>query len=224
VSGLWGEFKKDVRFHLTRHLGMTDKVLGSFTALTDEELLEHIRLGHKLAYNVIVERYLAKLWRLGMSVFHNESEAEDAVQDVFLSLWQNRERWKNAEQAGAKFSTWIYRVMLNRCIDIKRKRKPQVGSEVIDDFICDTAQNAESLLAETQKSVALLSHLMGLPEKQRMALVLFYYEELSVRDISDKLNTTEQAVRSLLKRGRNSLRERFENESDFKTGEFQELS
>ncbi len=188
----------------------------------DEELLAQIKLGNKSAYNLIVERYLTKLWRLGMSVFHNESEAEDAVQDVFLALWQNRDTLKSEEDGGAKFSTWIYRVMLNRCIDIKRKRKPQTGTEVIDQVTNDGSQSAESAMVETQSNGHLLAYLMGIPEKQRLAILLFYYDELSIKEISDKLKINEPAVRSLLKRGRRTLKERFENESTtYDSGAFQ---
>lgn len=181
--------------------------------VSDEELLVHVKLGNKSAYNLIVERYLTKLWRLGMSVFHNESEAEDAVQDVFLSLWQNRDTLKSEQDGGAKFSTWIYRVMLNRCIDIKRKRKPQTGTEVLEQVTDDGNQSAESVMVETESNGHLLAHLMGIPEKQRLAILLFYYDELSIKEISDKLSMNEPAVRSLLKRGRRTLKERFENES-----------
>lgn len=160
-----------------------------------------------------------------MSVFHNESEAEDAVQDVLLSIWKNRENLKSESEGGAKFSTWLYRVMLNRCIDIKRKRKPQTGTEIIDEVTCDDTPSAESLLVETQNSSQLLTHIMEIPEKQRLAILLFYYEELSIKEISDKLSMNEPAVRSLLKRGRKTLKERFENEShEYDTREFQESS
>lgn len=181
--------------------------------ISDEELISRIKGHDKIAYNIIVERYLSKLWRLGVSVFHNDTEAEDAVQDVLLSLWQNRENLKSEKESGAKFSTWIYRVMLNRCIDIKRRRKPQTGTEILDDVAADNGLTAEALLVDTQNSSQLLAYLMEIPEKQRLAIILFYYEELSVKEISDRLSINEPAVRSLLMRGRRTLKERFENES-----------
>jgi len=193
--------------------------------MKDEELLIRIKNADKIAYNIIVERYLTKLWRLGMSIFHNASEAEDAVQDVLLSVWQNRANWKDESEGGAKFSTWIYRVMLNRCIDIKRKRKPSSGVDIIDDVTSDKRPDAENILVKSQNSTQLLAHLMQIPEKQRLALLLFYYDELSIKEISDKLSLNEPAIRSLLKRGRTSLKERFENESiTSNLGELQEYT
>jgi RNA polymerase sigma-70 factor (ECF subfamily) len=194
-------------------INMENNCVTSIIAISDEDLIEKIKCGDKPAYKMIVERYLTKLWRLGMSVLRNETDAEDAVQDVLLSIWQNKETLKSEKEGGAKFSTWIYRVMLNRCIDIKRRKKPQTGTEIIDEVTCDNNPSAESLLVDTQNSANLLSHLMEIPEKQRLAIILFYFEELSVKEISDKLSTTEQAVRALLKRGRSTLKERFENES-----------
>lgn len=174
------------------------------TIKTDDELLLLIAANDRAAYRALVERYIGKLWRLGISVLANETEAEDAVQDVLLTVWTNRHKW---QPGAAKFSTWIYRVMLNRCIDIKRSRRLTVGTEEIEETMPSDAIPAADQILVAQEDRNQLSELIEkLPEQQRLALLLFYYEELDIRQIANRLDTSEQAARSLLKRGRMALK------------------
>jgi RNA polymerase sigma-70 factor (ECF subfamily) len=158
-----------------------------------------------------------------MSVLHNEQEAEDAVQDVFLTLWQSLENWD--ANGRAKFSTWLYRVSFNKCIDLKRKRKHTDQSANIDDFALQSKdKSAYDGVLENQLSKKLHKLLEKLPETQRMALLLFYYEELSVDEISVKMQKSEQSVRSLLKRGRATLKETMQHDQAFGTWNISGLS
>ena len=171
---------------------------------SDDELLLLVAASDRSAYRDLVERYIGKLWRLGISVLANETEAEDAVQDVLLTVWVNRQKW---QPGTAKFSTWLYRVMLNRCIDIKRSRRATTGTEEIEETMPSEATPAADQLIVAQEDRHQLTDLIGrLPEQQRLALLLFYYEELDVVQIAERLDTTEQGARSLLKRGRKALK------------------
>ena len=183
---------------------------------SDEELIEAIRAGDKHAYQILVKRYLGKIWRLAVSILHNEAEAEDAVQDVFLSLWQSIGKWDPAGQA--RFSTWIYRVSFNKCIDIKRARKPTVSDDQAPEKA--TEENAYDHMLQNEISDKISVLLSELPETQRMAMLLYYYEELSVDEISAKLETSEQSVRSLLKRGRKALKEKIQYDPAFQSWDF----
>ncbi|MFP4098544.1 MAG: RNA polymerase sigma factor [Alphaproteobacteria bacterium] len=171
----------------------------------DTVLLAFIKNDSQAAYRILVDRYLGKLWRLGVNVLGNESEAEEVVQEALLAVWKNRKKWE--DNGSAKFSTWVYRITLNRCIDLKRRRRPTTNTEVIEQtMVCDSDIAADHSLIIDEQNKALVSLMDSLPDKQKKALVLYYFEELSIQEISMSLSTTEQGTRSLLKRGRMGLR------------------
>lgn len=184
--------------------------------LRDEDLVKAIQAGDQKAYQQLVKRYITKIWRLAMSILHNEQEAEDAVQEVFLSLLQSLDKWD--PNGKAQFSTWIYRVSFNKCIDMKRARKETVPEDQAPEKSTESGAFEELLQNEIAGKVADL--MAQLPEAQRLAILLYYYEELSVDEISAKLETTEQAVRSLLKRGRKKLKDKIQYDPAFQSWEF----
>ena len=171
----------------------------------DEVLLALIKEDNQAAYRVLVDRYLGKLWRLGVNVLGNESEAEEVVQEALLTVWKNRYNWT---EGSAKFSTWVYRITLNRCIDLKRRRRPTTDSQNIEQVVaCEANPAADHSMIQDEQSKKLLGMIDLLPENQKNALILYYYEEMNIKEISVRLSTTEQGARSLLKRGRKNLRE-----------------
>jgi len=191
------------------------------TLQSDEQLLQRIAEGHHPSYKIIVDKYLPKLWRLAMNVLHNEAEAEDVVQEVLLVVWKNRADWK--ADGTASFSTWIYRVTLNRCIDQKRRRKNTVDAEALDQQPApsESTPAADARMIQQQEGRNLSALLQNLPENQRMAMILFYYDDLTVKEISDRMTLTEQSVRSLLKRARKALRDKLESDGDYEPQQLQ---
>jgi RNA polymerase sigma-70 factor (ECF subfamily) len=170
----------------------------------DDVLLALIKENDQAAYRILVDRYLGKLWRLGVNVLGNESEAEEVVQESLLTVWKNRHKW---EEGSAKFSTWVYRITLNRCIDLKRRRRPTTDAQAMEQIIpCEANPAADRSIIQNEQNKKLLSMIDSLPENQKNALILYYYEELNVQEISVRLSTTEQGARSLLKRGKQNLR------------------
>jgi RNA polymerase sigma-70 factor (ECF subfamily) len=177
-----------------------------FNALSDEQLVAKVVSGDNVSYQALVTRFYTKIWRLSVSILKDEQEAEDAVQEIFLALWQNVKNWD--PNGTAKFSTWIYRVSFNKCIDIKRKKKPDTHGDEIEIVSQDKNAYQTALKKEVTQKMANL--LQTLPQMQRNALHMYYYDELTVDEISDKLEKTEQSVRSLLKRGKASLKEKMQ--------------
>lgn|GEM_PF-673226 len=187
----------------------------------DAKLVALVVNDDKAAYQVLMQRYYTKIWRLSLSILKDEQEAEDAVQEIFLTLWQNIKNWD--PEGKARFSTWIYRVSFNKCIDIKRKKRPDTHG---DEMVIADAGNETAYQDALQRQVAeKLAHLMAsLPQMQCMALRMFYYDELNVAEIAVKLDRSEQSVRSLLKRGKAALKDKMGIELTVKSADLEKES
>jgi len=149
----------------------------------------------------VVTPHLDDAYGLARWVTGNRADAEDVVQDAFLKVWTHRGRWQGDK---AKFSTWLYRVVTNRCIDLRR----QPRSEEIENIPepPDAKPDAVSALHRREVSGMLDDAMRRLPDQQRIALILSYHENLGNGEIADVMDTTVAAVESLLKRGRQQLR------------------
>lgn len=171
---------------------------------TDEALLAALAQDDKQAFRTLTERYLQKIWRLSFRILNNRQDAEEVTQDVFVSVWNNRTNWRDGD---AKFSTWLYRVAVNRSIDFKRKHKPQ-NVELSETLIDDSGTAADELVSQRQMHGLLMECMKELPEKQMLAMLYFYYEEMDIGEICSRLQTTEEAARSLLKRARVTMKDK----------------
>ena len=175
----------------------------SIPLMSDSALITKVQSSDSRAhFRALVERHLQRLWRIAYNVLQDANEAEDVVQEVFVSVWAHR---MEIDETKASFATWVYRITMNKAIDVKRRRRPVLMDTEMLQLVDPKAQ-PEAQIADMQTNAMLLSLLGELPKKQSQALMQFYYEERSVREISDKMNISEEATRALLKRGRQSMR------------------
>jgi len=171
----------------------------------DVELMRAVGRQDRRAFVRLVDRHYG--WALGFTdrMLGTRHEAEDMVQTAFLRVWQGAGRW----EPHAKFSTWLYRVLYNLCVDRLRARGASAG-EPIDDALIETladeSPSGEERLASQQRGARLRAALDQLPARQKAAIVLCYYEELSQVEAAAMLGVSEGALESLLSRGRATLR------------------
>lgn len=170
---------------------------------SDDALLAEVAQDNKAAFQALTSRYIDKIWRISYRVVRNRQDAEDVTQEVFTTVWNQRGEWRPGE---ASFSTWLYRVAVNRSIDFCRKRKVE-NVELDDDLYESDYISADELVAGRQTQEMLLECLKELPEKQMLALLYFYYEDMDIEEICTRLSATEDSVRSLLKRGKAAMRD-----------------
>lgn len=150
----------------------------------------------------MVDRKLPRLLSLATRLLGDRGEAEDVAQEAFLRLWQQAANWRSD---GAKFDTWLHRVAFNLCTDRLRKRRETYFSEPPGQADAETMPDSALMLASQHKTI--VAALAALPPRQREAIVLQYYQELSNIDAADIMGVSIEALESLLSRGRRNLRE-----------------
>nr|WP_084798340.1 sigma-70 family RNA polymerase sigma factor [Pleomorphomonas koreensis] len=175
----------------------------------DDLLLMRIAADDRDAFARLVERHADRGFALALRILKNSDDAEDVVQDSFLKLWTHRKRM---EIGRAKFSTWLYRVITNRCIDLRRK--PAMDDIETAPEVADEAEDALSRLHRASMTSLLEAALSRLPDQQRIAVILSYHEAMSNAEIAEVMETTVMAVESLLKRGRQQLRKHLVRSED----------
>jgi len=198
---------------VTRHGSVKSVSSESIRAIqiSDGELCQKLRDDDESALRFLMDRHGSAVLRLAMNVLSDRQEAEDVAQEVFLSVWNNRASWIEGQ---AKFSTWIHRVAINKAIDKRRQRRSRPESSDIIASLIESEETGlgqteqESSLVQLELSEKLAGEIGRLPDTQARALRLYYFECHEVAAIADLMETTEQAVRSLLKRGRQALRTR----------------
>lgn len=168
----------------------------------DEELLDRLATNDEAAFRLLVERHIDRAFGIALRLLGSRADAEDVVQDTMLKVWTHRGRW---EHGRAKFSTWLYRVVTNRCIDLHRRPRTDNVDAVPEP--ADAKPDACSTMQRNEITQLLEAAIQKLPEQQRVAVILSYHENMSNGDIAEVMSTTVAAVESLLKRGRQQLRE-----------------
>jgi RNA polymerase sigma-70 factor (ECF subfamily) len=168
---------------------------------SDEELMARVAEGDEAAFRRLSRRHLPRALGLARRITGNAADAEDVAQDALLRVWTTAPRWRPT----AAFRTWLYRVVVNLCLD--RKRRPAFAALEDAGDPVDPAPDAAATLGRDETSRAVAEALASLPERQRVALALTYYEGLGNAETAAVLETSVSAVESLLIRAKRTLRE-----------------
>ncbi len=168
---------------------------------SDEALLRLYAQGDGRAARILTARLSPLVYGLAMKLLQDQAEAEDVTQEAMLRLWKNAALWRAGE---ARISTWLYRVCSNLCMDRLRRRRAIGLDEIAEPR--DDSPDAASRMQLDQRVAALYKALEDLPERQRVAVVLRHIEGLANPEIAEILETTVEAVESLLSRGRRTLK------------------
>jgi RNA polymerase sigma-70 factor (ECF subfamily) len=167
----------------------------------DAELLEQVGRHDPAGVRTLVARKLPRLLAVATRMLGDRMEAEDVAQEVFVRIWKQATRWRKGE---AKFDTWIHRVALNLCYDRLRGRREDPRDDLPDEV--DPAEPPDARLEARARDARVREALAALPARQREALVLTYYQEMSNTDAAALMGVTVDALESLLARARRNLR------------------
>lgn len=175
------------------------------TAHDDAALLARISEGNASAFAALVERHNRRFYALAYRFTMHRQEAEDVVQDAFLKLWERPDQWQ--ADRNTRFTTWFYRVVVNLCLDRKKRKRPLPLAEDFD--MADDRPSQEESFSGHQQRKLLESAIADLPERQRVALNLCFYEGLSNQEAADVMQLNLKALQSLLMRAKATLKETF---------------
>ena len=181
---------------------------------SDAAVMLRAAAGDESSFNYLVEKYHRPMIHFLYRMVRNEAVAEELAQEVFLRVYRSRESYR----AEAKFSTWLYRIATNLAVNHARDTKHQRAAQTVyldapdpetgtTPDLADPELTAELQLLQSERMKAIRTHVLALPERQRMAVVMHKYQGMDYKQIGEVLKLSESATKSLLFRAYQTLRE-----------------
>jgi RNA polymerase sigma-70 factor, ECF subfamily len=190
-------------------------VNGDFAELDDAAIMLELKAGNMAGFDFLIQKYRKPIINFMYRMTRNQAVAEELAQEVFLRVYRSRETYR----AEARFSTWLYRIATNLGVNHARDTRHERNASTIylDETdsetgttpdVADSTPGAEDRLLRTERLNAIREHVMALPERQRMAVLMHKYEDMDYKQIGDVLKLSESATKSLLFRAYQTLREK----------------
>jgi RNA polymerase sigma-70 factor (ECF subfamily) len=176
----------------------------AYGSAPDATLVTWSAEGDRRAFDEIVTRHGPFALRVASRLIPDSRVAEDVVQEAMVRAWSQS---RHFDERRARFTTWLYRIVVNLCIDHKRRVQPEPMPEDFDP--ADPAAGAVETLETLERDAALARELSKLPPRQRAAMTLVYDEGLSGAEAARILGVSAKALERLLARARAFLRERY---------------
>lgn len=170
---------------------------------SDKMLLIGIREGSQEDFTELVRRHAARFFRVAFRVVHDHAAAEDIVQDSFTKIWQNPALWQ--DDKNAKFTTWFYKIVLNHAINVLKRRKTAVDTDM--DMMHDPEPPVDERMMAAHRQKWMKDQIRQLPIRQQIALSLCFFEGHSNQEAADMMGLSLKALQSLLMRAKATLRE-----------------
>ena len=188
---------------------------GDFAQMDDAAIMLELKAGNMAGFDFLIQKYRKPIINFMYRMTRNQAVAEELAQEVFLRVYRSRETYR----AEARFSTWLYRIATNLGVNQARDtRHERAASTVYLDEadsetgttpdVADSTPDAESRLLRDERMAAIREHVMALPERQRMAVLMHKYEGMDYSQIGAVLKLSESATKSLLFRAYQTLREK----------------
>nr|WP_321233621.1 sigma-70 family RNA polymerase sigma factor [uncultured Psychroserpens sp.] len=174
------------------------------TTNNDQILINQIIDGDTNAFSVLVDTYKDLVFTLALRMMKNREEAEEVAQDTFIKTYKSLNKFKG----DSKFSTWIYRVAYNTCLDRIKKNKKYLNDVEINEFTAHevkTIDNALDQIEAREKEEAIQRCIESLPSEDSFLLTLYYFDDLSLDEISKIVGITANSIKVKLFRCRKKL-------------------
>jgi RNA polymerase sigma-70 factor (ECF subfamily) len=186
-----------------------------FAEMEDSAIMLELRAGNMSGFDFLIQKYRRPIANFMYRMVHNQAIAEELAQEVFLRVYRSRETYR----AEARFSTWLYRIATNLGVNYARDTRHERSASTVyldqadpdtgtTPDVADTTPSAEDSLLRRERFNAIRQHVLELPERQRMAVLMHKYEGMDYKQIGDVLKLSESATKSLLFRAYQTLREK----------------
>ena len=194
-------------------------ITGAETALDlDAQLMLRVRDGDEDSFRVLLEKHRNPVIRFVYRMVQDRAISEELAQEVFLRVYRSREGY----EASAKFTTWLYRIATNLAVNHARDTRNERPEKLVsldqpdDDTgltmdVADGSLTAEEMILRRERLAAIRQRVQGLPERQRMAVVMHKYQHMDYRQIGEVLKLSESATKSLLFRAYETLRQQLKD-------------
>lgn len=177
----------------------------------EQQWIKEVLAGNKQAYAHIINRYKNQLYATIVRMTRNPHDAGDLVQEAFIKIYEQLGKYNSK---GA-FSSWIYRVAYNHCMDEFRKKRYQMKQVVMNEELIEDPKHPEVIFLKKEKSRQLERLISSLPEDERMIILLRYVNELSYEEISELTEVPISTVRNKLHRAKKKMRETVKQEGGY---------
>ncbi len=186
-----------------------------FREMEDSAIMLELRAGNMAGFDYLIQKYRKPIINFMYRMVHNQAVAEELAQEVFLRVYRSRETYR----AEARFSTWLYRIATNLGVNHARDTRHERNASTVylDETdpetgttpdVADSTPGADAAMLRRERLNAIREHVLALPERQRMAVLMHKYEGMDYRQIGDVLKLSESATKSLLFRAYQTLREK----------------
>ena len=172
--------------------------------LNDQHYIRLVKEGDKNAFAALVDRYKDMVFTLSLKLLKDRQEAEEASQDTFLKVYKSLDKFKWE----SKFSTWIYKVAFNTCLDrLKKNKRFQAIADIdeINEQETEPIINVLDSIEEKERKQIIQDCLQELPGEDSFLLTLYYFEEQSLEEVSKIIGITQNNVKIRLYRSRKKL-------------------
>ena len=189
---------------------------------TDEDLIRFAKMGHAMAFDELINRYHDRMFNIALCMLGDYHEALEAAQDLFIKAWRSLPRFEGR----AKFSTWLYRILVNECFS-RRKRfarhhrlfkesfqqEVMVETEKLTRQYFNPSDDTRGMVIQNEYFIRILGALNKMSQKSRSMIALRDVEGLSYDEIASILNCRVGTVRSRLNRARSQLKTYLDSDS-----------
>ncbi len=182
--------------------------------MDESELIKGIQMADRQAFRTLVESYQKMVVNTCLGIVHNQSDAEDLAQDVFLEVFRNADQFRG----DARLSTWLYRIAVNRSLNFERANRRKRFWQSLEETFTGGRNHSREIsenrndqpdneIKDQQRRDMLHKAIDNLPERQRIAFTLNKYEDLSYQQVAEIMELSVSSVESLIHRAKKNLQD-----------------